>query len=534
MKNKRLVLLKTLFRASGNLNILKYSTDKKKRSTARLNIIGMIILYVVLLVYCVAVSIGFGEYGMTEAIPKTTVLTISIISFIFTLLKTNGYMFNFREYDTIMSMPFPVRQIVEDKFMYMYMQSLPIMVITSVSMMIGYGIYVNPGVFVYVIWTALSFVIPLIPMVVASLIGALFARIGSGMRNKNIVQSILVFAFVIAMLGGRFVLEDNLGNGETEQMMTTINTGMNGASEYYLPAEWFERSVSEGSLLMALLFVAVSVAVASLFVLIVSRSYRKINSALASGSAHVTYHMKEQKKRSVVNAVAFKEFKRFMGSTTYLTNVGLGVIFTVVIGIVVLFVDADKIVSSVLQDAPITTATLLPAIPILFYMMVGMVPSTCCSFSLEGRNFWILKSMPVDMMDIVKGKMRFNILLFLPGLVFASITTGISAHAGFIDIALIILCGAALLVFSTCFGARCGLKHLRLDWENEIEVIKQGSAVSSYLIPNMLATLVMLGGSVALGVLIGGRLVMILIAAFALLLAYLSWLSIKRFAAEML
>ena len=37
---------------------------------------------------------------------------------------------------------------------------------------------------------------------------------------------------------------------------------------------------------------------------------------------------------------------------------------------------------------------------------------------------------------------------------------------------------------------------MRLDWENEIEVIKQGSAVSLYLLPNMFITMALIGAVV--------------------------------------
>ncbi len=45
-----------------------------------------------------------------------------------------------------------------------------------------------------------------------------------------------------------------------------------------------------------------------------------------------------------------------------------------------------------------------------------------------------------------------------------------------------------------------GTKYMQLDWENEIQVIKQGRAVSSYLLPNMFGTMLVGGGAVAIGI----------------------------------
>ena len=45
--------------------------------------------------------------------------------------------------------------------------------------------------------------------------------------------------------------------------------------------------------------------------------------------------------------------------------------------------------------------------------------------------------------------------------------------------------GLVLCAFSTAWGCVCGIRHIRLDWDNEIEVIKQGADVAIYMLPNM-------------------------------------------------
>ena len=57
---------------------------------------------------------------------------------------------------------------------------------------------------------------------------------------------------------------------------------------------------------------------------------------------------------------------------------------------------------------------------------------------------------------------------------------------------------------------------MRLDWENEVEVIKQGAAVGIYLFPNMMATMGLVVLVVFLGMKVDPKLItliMILIVA---------------------
>lgn len=54
------------------------------------------------------------------------------------------------------------------------------------------------------------------------------------------------------------------------------------------------------------------------------------------------------------------------------------------------------------------------------------------------------------------------------------------------NIFLYLLFITALCLFSTTLGMICGLKFLRLDWDNEVEVIKQGAALGVYFVINMI------------------------------------------------
>ena len=97
-----------------------------------------------------------------------------------------------------------------------------------------------------------------------------------------------------------------------------------------------------------------------------------------------------------------------------MVNCGLGEILSALFGIVTLVFGFDKIISRVTQNAPLTASMLAPAIPFLAYFFIGMVATTACSPSLEGKNFWILQSLPVEMKTVYKGKMLFNIYLTVP------------------------------------------------------------------------------------------------------------------------
>ena len=99
----------------------------------------------------------------------------------------------------------------------------------------------------------------------------------------------------------------------------------------------------------------------------------------------------------------------------------------------------------------------------------------------------------------------------------------ISSKAPALDTALYLLLGLALCAFSTAWGCVCGVRHMRLDWENEIEVIKQGSAVAIYMLPNLFAVMGLVVLSVFLGMRMDQRLMILIMTLIACLLAALSY-----------
>ena len=212
----------------------------------------------------------------------------------------------------------------------------------------------------------------------------------------------------------RYIIEAVAKKGDIKDTLSNISDVTAKAGRIIFPAGWFSNAIVKTGISDMLLLIGTSLLVFALVFGIMGSSYRQINSALKSHAASKNYKMTAQKKRSVVKAVAFKEFKRMTGSTVYMTNIAIGEIMAVLLGIVTLIIGFDRIVAIVTQNAPFDYAIVQPAIPFITYFFIGMMATTVCSPSLEGRNYWILQSLPVSKKDIYNGKMLFNLYLTIP------------------------------------------------------------------------------------------------------------------------
>ena len=87
MKSKRVLLFKTLLLSTSAINKLKTTKDKKKRGKIIGGLIGMGILYLMLMAYCLLIAIGYSYYGLGDKLPGMNAVLISIMSFLLTVLR---------------------------------------------------------------------------------------------------------------------------------------------------------------------------------------------------------------------------------------------------------------------------------------------------------------------------------------------------------------------------------------------------------------------------------------------------------------
>ena len=511
------VLLRMQLTATGRRNLRLHEKDPQRRKKAFWEAFGQGILF-----FCLAMLFGGESYGLCwaglgRALPLSCALAVSATAFLFTFFKTNGTLFRFREYELLMSLPFSGAAVAASRFFLMALRSLPWVLTVSLSMLLPCVWMGEIGPAGAALWLLLSFLLPLLPMAAASALGALIAALGSRFRYKQLVQTILTAGLVIGGLSLRFLLPRVFKNGDTAAMLEALSSAA-GKLTWYIPAVWFAEA-AEGRLLPGLALAICSLAGAGLFLLILGRSYRAVNTRLGQTSPRRKTARKTLRCRSVTGSVAYKELRHFLSSTVYLINCGMGQILTVILCIALLFVDMDKVIDVITTGAPVTVEMLLPAVPLMIHFMLGMVATTACSPSLEGRQSWITESLPLTKQTLCRGKELFQLWITIPFALLGNLCCGAACRAGAGEIVLMMLCGCALCLLSDVWGLWCGLRHQNLDWDNEIEVVKQGAAVAWYLFPNMLLTCGVLVGAVILGGRWGAVPVLALVTSASLLAA---------------
>lgn len=530
MKNKAFLLLKTMLKSTSIFNYIKYTKDPKKKRTAYGSLLAYGILFIYLVVFGYLGAAAYGKLGYANLIPSLSAEAVISISFLFGILRASGLLFEFKEYDMIVSMPFEIKTVVAVKFMYMYIKSLFIPLITSLTMMVAYGIYASPKLYVYVLWILLAFILPLIPTVLASLIGYVITKFSTRFKFKKMIQTIFLFVVISLSFSLNYVIGAITKDRTGKEIIEFVESKLSFFKGYYSPSTWFENVIIKNSIFDLLLLIVVSLVLFIGFYKLVARSYTKINSSLKVIEKSKKHKELSFKKKNIVTTIAYKEFKRMLGSVTYVTNAGFGAVFIVIASIVVLFITPEELISFFVEGVSVPYNIIIPAIPFVVYLFTGMVSTSAITPSIEGKNFWVVKTLPIDSRKLIDGKMLFNICLFLPISYFGVLAFGKCFKVSLVEIVVLLITITSMVLFSTTYGMVCGLKFLKLEFENDIEIVKQSAAVTAYLLPNLLLTTVLASGAVYFGLKIGSVSILIIISLLYFILTLVAYLLISRLA----
>ena len=346
------------------------------------------------------------------------------------------------------------------------------------------AVVIVPAILVYLTTVPFSFpaligcivyliLISVFVLTLSCLLGWVVAKLSARLKNKSIVTvlaallgiGIYYFAYFKAMN----LIQDLIANiAAYEPAIREKAYGL-----------YLFGSAAEGSWLG----MAASTAFVALCFLIMwrllGRSFLSLATATGSGEK-VKYTARRAKQRSVPAALLSKEFSKLTSNANYMLNCALGTLLIPALGVALLIKGPAVIdvLSSVFGGVDTTALLLCTAL----CMACSMNDCAAPSVSLEGKNIWIAQSLPVDPWQILRAKLRVQLLLTMPALFFASLCAVIVLKAPLaLSLALLVLPQLFTLFFAL-LSLTLDLAHANLSWTNELAPIKQSMPVTVALL----------------------------------------------------
>lgn len=453
------------------LNLFRFSKDRSARNRTKLLMGAWVFVIIMVACYVGGLSYGLSLLGMSEVIPAYLITIASLVMFFFGIFKAGSVIFARGGYDILCSLPVSQTAIVVSRYMRMYVENLLFGLVVMVPGMAVYGWFIRPEISFYLIGVLVLLMLPLLPITAAVIIGAAVTGISSRMKHKSLAGALLsVFVVLLVLLGTSkmAVLEDSV----TSEMLTNFaETVYVLLKKIYAPAVWMGSAMVTGNLSVCIGCLVLSLSVFAVMTILVSAQFHSICRGLYSSFAKHDYQIGSMERQSVLTALYKRELKRYFASSVYVTNTIMGPILGMILAVSLLFVD----IGPMLQSLPMEIDVMRVA-PFLLAAVFTMMTTVSVSVSMEGKEWWIAKSLPLSTKSILDSKILLNLSLMLPFFLISELALTAALKPNLLELFCLIIIPAVIIVFACVYGITVNLHFPVLNWESDVTVVKQSGA----------------------------------------------------------
>ncbi len=443
-----------------------------KHAKVKAMVIGLALIYAIVALFGTIGWMFFDLSRALEAMGQGSLVMvflgvyIVVIALVMALLRANGMVFHYKDYDFLAALPVTTRTIVAAKLTIFMMLVMVMSVLLALPVAFAYfyhaGVSMVGLLFVLVGVLAL----PVLPALVGAFIALGLARLLVRYRSAHVLNILVMFGVLIGFFLASFSFGD-MG----ENPLLAQQAFMETLERVYPFFVWFSRAVAEGAVVPMLGVVMGAVVPIGLFLWCASPLVSAVNRLARSGvkkSRKSGYHGRVS---SPFVALVHKEYRKFISTPIYALNVGVGPILMAVMAIAAVFYREGVV--SMLEGLIGMDGALEATVLLVVGFTLSMVYSAAISLSLEGKYFWVVRSLPIRGATLMQAKMVFNLLLGVPISILSVWLFAWSFGIPLINVVFMTLLVMAFAVLKTSLDAIINLYMPKFNFQNDVEVVKQ-------------------------------------------------------------
>lgn len=474
---------------------------------------------------------GAAMINAPQMILTMAAICSGLIVLIFGIFYIIGTLFLARDTEFLASLPLSQGSVFMTKFAMVLLGEYPFAFFLMLPPVIIYGIGTQKGVIYYILAIICTLLLPFLPLVISAFLALLLMNIVSRSKRRDMITIIGSIIMMVLFIGGQNYLMSRMPENQEDFLMALLQSSdaiIEFMGRAFPPSIWITKVLSSGGVDSAwnlLFLVAATIAAFLAVYLLASFIYQRgataqLETRSAPGKTKLTY-----RRSSQVFTIFKNELLIILRTPIYALN-SLVVVFMAPLLLAIPFFGGNFSNDSDLQfifqflGNNDSQAILMLVSAGIITLLVMINPAVSTTFSREGKNIWVLKTIPVKPVVQVYGKLLAGYSIsFVATLVTIVIAIFLFKINVLTAIMILILCSLALVPVSS-IGLYIDLIRPKLQWNNPQEAIKQ----------NMNAMLAMLIGFLAVSVfVIAGFLVTILItniyAMFGIMVLILSAVS---------
>lgn len=454
----------------------------------------------------------------------TVIFAMACVAIIlFGLVPMVSYLYFSRDNEFMMSLPVRPSTIFLAKLTVVYLTEMVVGVIVMIPALITVGIAVGMNAWYYVIVVIAAVIVPAVPMVLISIIAIPLMYAVSFFRNKGAFASVAMILLFAIVFGAYYMIIGKLGasgNADidpeafvaaVQSAFTTVTRILFMLSSVAYFAVGAGKGFTDGksetpfgtfdalraSAINVGVFLLSAAVLVTIAALISAAVYRKAASKISEGGGKKQSAGRgETKTFSPIKALFKKEWREMFRTPAFAFHCLGGVVLCPIVLVFFATSMRNGFVAGTPDEIPVDASTINILVSFLCILMtstigVSMNVGASTAFTREGRNFYVLKTIPVEYKTIVKAKLSLYLIISSVTVIVSSI---ISAILAFHTVNFI--CGTMfLLVYNYGFNCFCmyfDLFRPKLNWVTQNEAVKNNRNVMLPMLINMGVSLLLI------------------------------------------
>lgn len=454
-----------------------FQNKKNGKKRSGINLIAWCVFYVVVFGF-----LGYIFYMMADEICKPLCMLKmgwlylalmgiigALMGIVGSVMNTYSAVYQAKDNDMLLAMPISTGKILMARLSGVYILGVLYELLVMIPVVIVYFKYADIEMTGIIFTLLILVLLSVFILTLSCIVGWFVAQISSRLKNQKIVTVVLVLIF----LGGYYFI-----CGKASVLVDDFLKNPFGVikvvKRIFYPLYQMGRA-SEGNVKSMVIFTAMVLVSFGVVYFIMSRSFMKL--AVADRTeVKRKYVEKKHKVSNAGNALLKKEFRRFLSSSNYMLNCGLGIVFMLAAA-VALIVKRELITEMIWSISQGNEQLVWLIATAAICMIMTMNDMTAPSVSLEGKHIWLVQVLPVSGWQVLFAKMKMHLLLTLIPVMILTVCVELILKPSAVFMIIIPVMVILFVVFLSGLGLIANLKFPNLGWTSEIVPIKQGMSV---------------------------------------------------------
>ena len=474
----------------------KSSSNKKNKKQIKGALLGLL-----LIIAFTPMAVGFGKflseaYDGLHAIGQEAVIlgfglsVVSIVIFFFGIFYAMGIFYFSMDVENLLPLPFKPWHIMGAKFTVVLIYEYLTEIIFFAPTLISYGIKSSGGILYYIYGVIIFLLLPIVPLVIASIINMIIMRFTNIAKNKDrfrLLGGIIAMCFGVGINIYIQRFSQNASQSTITEMFSKGNNSLLSFATKIFPSTKIAvnsliNTTNIQGFINLILFIMIAVIALIIFIILGESLYFKgVMGVSETTSKRKTLSnlelIKSTSQNSSLKIYILKELKLLFRTPIYFMNCVLMNFLWPIFFMIPVFTQKGggsqlKTITKFLQDGRSAGIVLAAFFAFMVFASSSNGISTT-AISREGKNLYVLKYIPMKYKQQLMAKVLSAVVLGIAGMIMVSILGIILFKISLGLLLLMLIVGIVGILLTSFIGIFIDLNFPKLQWNTEQEAVKR-------------------------------------------------------------